>query len=202
MSLPAGGADPFTQIRHALLESIERAEQESRAQADQIVREAEQRARQITVDATRQAGDLERQIAGLHQQMDQASAALAAVRTAAERLTQTLEASAAPAASPPEPFPPALSPLPPPAPEPRSESSEREAAFARLLDPPSGPEPPTEPSAPQAATDPSPPPSNVAPQPAAPPLESADSPEDTLRALRAALEALNQPLDPNGQKSP
>ncbi len=184
----ASPSDPeqrsFAETRRALLDALERFEQEAREREAEIVRRAEQRAREIVDAAEQRVATLDRDLAKLRDEIDTARAALAAIR------------EQPPAPEPVEPAraePEAGVPLQPPVP------ASMEPPEAQPAELPAS-EPSAVPGEPGPAAPPAPRWAEPQPAPAAEPAAASTSPQETLRALRAALEALNRPRE--GEESP
>jgi hypothetical protein len=76
----SGDSSAFGDTRRSLLDALEHGEQLLREQAAEIVRRAEERARQVTLEAERRAGELEEHLASTQKALSDARAHLAAAR--------------------------------------------------------------------------------------------------------------------------
>lgn len=186
------GTGAFAETRRALLDALEQGEQQLREQAADIVRRAEDRAREIGREAEQRATELEVQLAALQQEIGNARARLASIRVRAsgspplrsveaEHGLPRSGASSAPTPLFPETRSTAHEPRPAP-PEPRPAQAAQTAPMIPMPAPASAPAPAAQPPAQPA-------PAAVANTPAdADEPEVSESPRETLRALRSALE--------------
>jgi len=90
---PDAEARSFAETRRTLLEALDRTEQEAHDRAAELVRVAERRAREITIQADQSAALIEEQLTYLTTQLDHVRARVTAIRS---RLAHELQANPTP----------------------------------------------------------------------------------------------------------
>jgi hypothetical protein len=183
-------ARAFADTRKALLEALDRTEQDANDQASEVVRRAERRAHEIIVESDQCAALIEEQLTYLTDQIEHVRLKVSEIRARLAREAKSdknvITAQAPihprppgpPQAQPSYPTPPPLSPQPSGQPAPPSYPAQ-----------PQAPDEDTRWKRPSASPDDAafpPDPSQPAPPPA-----GADSLHETLRTLRSALESLS-----------
>lgn len=74
-------ARSFAETRRTLLDALDRTEQEAHDQANELIRVAERRAREITIQADQSAALIEEQLTYLSSQLDHVRARVTAIRS-------------------------------------------------------------------------------------------------------------------------
>ncbi len=166
------GSVSFAETRKAVLDAFEHLEAQAREREAEIIRRAEERAGEIVAQAEERVAELDRQLAKLREDVDSARAALAVIRRRGTEPEPSplVPANTAPMPATPEPL---ETPPEPPAARPFQDTT-APTSVPSWSDVHAQVE-----SQPQSASD----------QP------GSTSPQETLRALRAALEALNRPRE-------